>query len=418
MADRYWVNNGGAGDNSWNDTLNWSATSSGAGGAGVPTSADDVIFDGVDDDDNCTFDVAISVGSFTVLVGYIGTIDANDFDMTFIGDISFAGTFTWTKGTGTITLSGTAAQSIDFNDESVEAIDIDKTAETVTLSGDVNPTALTLTDGTLDIDGNNIDTVGNFTQLAGTKVQNTTGGGLVTVGGAFLITGGDGTELVTNGDCEAASPTISGVSLNEYGAGSILQSTEQAHSSTKSIKFIKDTTTANSDLRFQTSLGAGSYHKTSVWVYLPSGQTVDALRLFYRNNSGSSILLDTITITDTWVELSGVCFDDGIQRVLMVVGTNDTVSAEYWYIDDFSATKVAVWDNVDLDITGTAVAHYTTATDSNAEAGTGTGTEVTATDNCTDGTGNTGWVFAAAGTRPLPQAVFTGCFGSPFNGVF
>lgn len=43
----------------------------------------------------------------------------------------------------------------------------------------------------------------------------------------------------------------------------------------------------------------------------------------------------------------------------------------------------------DLDITGTAEAHFTTATDSDASAGT----EVDATDNCTDGTGNTNWNF-------------------------
>jgi len=41
MADRYWV--GGAG--SWNSTTKWSATSGGASGASVPTSADNAIFD-------------------------------------------------------------------------------------------------------------------------------------------------------------------------------------------------------------------------------------------------------------------------------------------------------------------------------------------------------------------------------------
>ncbi len=41
MADRYWV--GGSG--SWNSTTKWSATSGGASGASVPTSADNAIFD-------------------------------------------------------------------------------------------------------------------------------------------------------------------------------------------------------------------------------------------------------------------------------------------------------------------------------------------------------------------------------------
>jgi hypothetical protein len=43
MADRYWV----GGTANWDGTsgTKWSATSGGAGGASVPTSADDVFFD-------------------------------------------------------------------------------------------------------------------------------------------------------------------------------------------------------------------------------------------------------------------------------------------------------------------------------------------------------------------------------------
>ena len=41
MADRYWVGGSGAWDAT---TTHWSATSGGSGGASVPTSADNVIF--------------------------------------------------------------------------------------------------------------------------------------------------------------------------------------------------------------------------------------------------------------------------------------------------------------------------------------------------------------------------------------
>lgn len=44
MANRYWV--GGTGTWNSSNTTNWSATSGGAGGASVPTSVDDVFFDG------------------------------------------------------------------------------------------------------------------------------------------------------------------------------------------------------------------------------------------------------------------------------------------------------------------------------------------------------------------------------------
>jgi hypothetical protein len=43
LADRYWV--GGTGTWSSSNTTNWSASSGGAGGASVPTAADNVFFD-------------------------------------------------------------------------------------------------------------------------------------------------------------------------------------------------------------------------------------------------------------------------------------------------------------------------------------------------------------------------------------
>ena len=52
MAARYWR---GTTSNSWGDTNNWSDSSGGAGGFSVPTSADDVIFDG-NGNNPCTLD--------------------------------------------------------------------------------------------------------------------------------------------------------------------------------------------------------------------------------------------------------------------------------------------------------------------------------------------------------------------------
>ena len=42
MANRYWV---ASTTSNWNNTSNWSTTSGGSGGASVPGSSDDVIFD-------------------------------------------------------------------------------------------------------------------------------------------------------------------------------------------------------------------------------------------------------------------------------------------------------------------------------------------------------------------------------------
>lgn len=63
MADRYWV--GGSG--TWNsiNTANWSATSGGAGGASVPTSADDVYFNSAS---NATLYTVTTPGNATDMI--------------------------------------------------------------------------------------------------------------------------------------------------------------------------------------------------------------------------------------------------------------------------------------------------------------------------------------------------------------
>lgn len=127
--------------------------------------------------------------------------NTNNPSFTIQGDVILtnSGTFNWVKGTGIITFSGTNNQSIDFNGELIEDIEIDKTSGTVTLTGDVDPDTVTISDGTLDIDGNNITTTGAFTQALGTTCQDTTGGGLITVGGNFAINGTAGNPCVWNG---------------------------------------------------------------------------------------------------------------------------------------------------------------------------------------------------------------------------
>ena len=132
--------------------------------------------------------------------GGVNTFDlSGNHSITLEGDLSKldgGGSLTWQKGTGTITLTGTANQSIDFNGEAVEDIDIDKAAGTVTLTGAVTTDSLALTDGTLDIAAINPVVTGNYTQAAGTDV---TGTGLIAVSGNFAINGTAGNTCTFNG---------------------------------------------------------------------------------------------------------------------------------------------------------------------------------------------------------------------------
>lgn len=110
MADRYWV--GGGGGNTWDGTAGtkWATTSGGAGGASVPTTADDVFFDANSPD------VIISTGNTGArslnCSGYTNTMSGSA-SLTIAGSLllssamtmSYVGQITFT-GSGSITTNG------------------------------------------------------------------------------------------------------------------------------------------------------------------------------------------------------------------------------------------------------------------------------------------------------------------------
>lgn len=117
---------------------------------------------------------------------------------------SISGDMTWTAGTGTITASGTNAQSWQWYDanmtsiQTLEDITVNKSAETLTLSSDIKSESFTGTDGDLSLGGAySWETTGNFTVSAGFTFDLTgLAGGDITVGGNLSISGtGIGSEL-------------------------------------------------------------------------------------------------------------------------------------------------------------------------------------------------------------------------------
>lgn len=96
MANRFWVA-GGTGN--YNSTTNWSATSGGASGASVPSTADDVFFNASSGVGTATINVASSCVNLN-LTGFLGTLNFT-FNLNTTGTINF--------GTGGYTETGTAA---------------------------------------------------------------------------------------------------------------------------------------------------------------------------------------------------------------------------------------------------------------------------------------------------------------------
>jgi hypothetical protein len=89
MADRYWV--GGSGN--WSDTNRWSTSSGGGGGASVPTSADNVIFDAGSN---------VGAGAFTV------TVDGTTGSPSICADFSTGGAGGALDGVMTLSMSNTS----------------------------------------------------------------------------------------------------------------------------------------------------------------------------------------------------------------------------------------------------------------------------------------------------------------------
>lgn len=107
MANRYWV---GGGD-TWNGAANskWSTTSGGAGGAAVPTDADDVFFDAASGAVTITISASRACRSFNC-TGFTGTLQGALTPVLSIGDAS-GGAMTLSSG---MTLNGFSTPAFTF----------------------------------------------------------------------------------------------------------------------------------------------------------------------------------------------------------------------------------------------------------------------------------------------------------------
>ena len=166
MANRYWV----GGTNSWTatNTTSWSDTDGGAGGASVPTSADDVFFTANSNVGTNIFTVQVAanvavknmtiagldaamtfIGTFTLSIHGSLTLPSTNLTWSHNGNLIFVGTSTGTNRT--ITTSGVSiASTVTFNTTTVAATPTDSL---ILQDAFTSPTAVTLTAGTLDLNG-------------------------------------------------------------------------------------------------------------------------------------------------------------------------------------------------------------------------------------------------------------------------
>jgi len=222
VADRYWV----GGTAAWDGTAGtkWALTSGGAGGQAVPTSADDVFFDGASGANTVTISTGNTGAKSINCTGFTGTL-AGSAAITVSGSVTlvagmtvtYVGTLTL-NGTGTLTSAGKTLGPVTINGAGItvtlgDALNVGSNTLNVTqgtfttsasnysvtalnlVSNNSNTRTISLNGSTLTFSqsssGNsvNFSTNTNLTFNAGTSTIICTGSGTGLAGGAVTATG-------------------------------------------------------------------------------------------------------------------------------------------------------------------------------------------------------------------------------------
>jgi len=151
VAILYWVGGNGTWDTS--STTNWALTSGGSGGQAVPTLNDNVVIDSNSGSPTITLSGSLSCASLTT-TGATCTLTSTG-TLTIPEGMTLSATTTW-SATGILTLNGSGTVTTD-NVSISSPITIDVAASAVILGDALTTTKiLTLTSGTLDLNGNDL----------------------------------------------------------------------------------------------------------------------------------------------------------------------------------------------------------------------------------------------------------------------
>jgi len=230
MATYYWV--GGAGTWNTSTTTNWASSSNGSGGAGVPTSADDVIIDTSSGTGTITCTGAVC-NDITVTASQAIILGAASSTLSVFGNLTFpsGGSFSANTNSNTITFAGTTTgKIITTNGKILSIVVFNGVGGGWTLGSALscNGSTFTLTNGTFDTSSTNnysLSIGGSFNLGAGTKTLNLNASTFTLSGsGTPLNFATNATGFTLNAgtstiNCSAASPTFAGGGLTYYNVG-------------------------------------------------------------------------------------------------------------------------------------------------------------------------------------------------------
>lgn len=136
-----------------------------------------------------------------------GDVMLTNCDLTLVdsglaGALTFAGSTIIMEAGSTLTASGGGSLSWDLDGQTIEALVINKSAGTLTFTGAWIASSYMQTLGTVDFNGQTLETTGKFTIIPGALIASgtdTMNGADITVGGDFTVAGVDGTLLNLRG---------------------------------------------------------------------------------------------------------------------------------------------------------------------------------------------------------------------------
>jgi hypothetical protein len=165
-------------------------------------------------------------------------------------------------------------------------------------------------------------------------------------------------DKVTNGDMEAGTASFdeSDVTVDCTYA----QDAGQAHGGSYSAKI---TRTASGSGRFyhrfrdldNSTAENGKTYRCSMWIYLPSGQTLANVQIYFDDGATGNVEKASVTDTDSWVNVL-LNVTAGTEFELMIRGQNGDQN-DYFYLDDVKIIEVPVLTNHDYI---TATGDYST----------------------------------------------------------
>jgi hypothetical protein len=401
MANRYWV--GGSGSWFSGSTANWSATSGGASGASVPTSADDVFFNANSGGGTVNKSGAVPCASLN-MTGFSGTFNSSGLgDLTVSGSVTIPSTVFldtgWVSTTSNLVINPSSASTVDINVTWPTNITFSGTS-TATLqrnlvvgpNGGTTVGVLTLTSGTFDAATYNV-TANFFVSNSGTVRTLSLGSGTWTLRHTFgTIWDVTSTNLTLNSGTSTIvflRTALSGGSGRTFAGGGLTYYNLTISNDTANPNVFTDITGGNTFNIFSSTLTAAHLLRFSAFV------TNTFNEFTVSGSSGNIISLNSIS-AGSRINLSKA---------------SGAVNSNFLSIRDNNATGGATWTatnstNVSNNIgwvfsTSSSVTVNLTSVFGNSQLGTVTILSNSAITNVTNVTGTT-----ALGAATVPSTSF------------